>query len=253
MKYTTILILLLFSQKIIGQIEIDKSIIFNNTSDELRNITNVGEPTSNTNGVAIKHKNVKYAEAIENSPNIINLTTSTQPITITEGLQFQFISPITNSSNVIISINNQGNFNIVKPDLTALSANEITIGQIIDIIFNGSEFQMLYNTVNPNCLDGYAEVNENLCIELNSHAPLNWFEAVEYCMEKEARLCNWAEFGAACDILTGNGDFNSAWEWTRTTGDHHRGARIVGNNTCNNANYQQTLTTTARFRCCKTK
>lgn len=250
-----ILAFVLCNPSVWSQIEIDKSIIFKSENTNLNNIDSVSIPNNKTNGISIKtgvENPLPYSNAISTTLDVIDITTSITPLSITEGMIVRFTSPISNTSNVKINVNGSGNYSLLKYGTIELEQDDLSSGVIIEAIFDGSNFQILSMTNESfSCPVGYENINGEYCIQSSANAELSWFDAVKYCMDREAKLCSWSEFGEACEILNGGGtDYTDAWEWVNTTGDHHVGARVVGFGGCEEGDSENAELKVHKFRCC---
>ena len=77
-----------------------------------------------------------------------NTVTATAPISMTAlvaGQVFRFIAAATNTGGVTLNINSLGAKAITKNGTTALTANDILINSAIEVIYDGTQFQL----VNP--------------------------------------------------------------------------------------------------------
>lgn len=253
----TILLYSFITLSVNAQVEVDKSIQFNSPYDSLRNIYNVGLPTDVTSGVSIKtsfENNLTYSESSILSANNFNLTTKVTVESIIAGTQLQFKVPQANTGSVILSINNQGSYQLLKFGNQVLAANDLKENMMADIIFDGANFQILTLNNTKSCPSGYVSVNNDFCIQEAVNSPLNWFDAAKQCMDNGGRLCKWSEFNLACEVLnTGSNDFTNQWEWVSATGDHHSGARRVGYLDCQSAESNQTINDSNNYRCCYDK
>jgi hypothetical protein len=77
-----------------------------------------------------------------------NTVTALAPISMTAyaaGQVFRFIVAATNTSSVTLNINSIGAKSITKNGTTALTANDILINSVVEVIYDGTQFQL----VNP--------------------------------------------------------------------------------------------------------
>jgi hypothetical protein len=80
-----------------------------------------------------------------------NSITATAPISMTAlvaGQTFRFVAAATNTGAVTININSLGAKSITKNGTTALTANEILINSVLEIIYDGTQFQLVNPAVN---------------------------------------------------------------------------------------------------------
>lgn len=240
-----------------SQIEVDKPLIFNSVYDSLRNVYNVAKTADATNGISIKtsfEDNILFSESTETSPNNFNLTTKALPIAVAEGLQIQFKVPENTTGALFITINGVGSYEVVKYSNQSLEDGDLKKDQMIDIIFDGVNFQILNFKRQGLCPNGFVSVNNDYCIQIAANPAMTWYEAAKFCMDTGAKLCNWSEFNLACELLVdASNDFTTQWEWTSSTGDHHTSAHIAGLNGCQEGDTKVAWFDNVAFRCCYEK
>ena len=80
-----------------------------------------------------------------------NTITATAPISMTAlaaGQVFRFVAAATNTGGVTININSIGAKAITKNGTTALGAGDILINAIVEVIYDGTQFQLLNPVIN---------------------------------------------------------------------------------------------------------
>jgi hypothetical protein len=80
-----------------------------------------------------------------------NTITATAPISMTAlaaGQVFRFVAAATNTSGVTLNINSIGAKAITKNGTTALTANEILINSVLEVIYDGTQFQLVNPAIN---------------------------------------------------------------------------------------------------------
>ena len=247
-----LLLLLSWPTFIYSQVESDRSWVFDGSLDSL-GIQNIGSPEDMDDGIHPKDAFIEpvffhEASGIDEITLISNIPVSSLEI----GSLITFKAESTNTGAVTLTIGQLSNVPVLKNG-EELQDLDIIANQVVELIYTGNSFWMI-NTHDSQCPDGYFSINENYCIEINSHAPVNFFEAVSYCQENNARLCAWSEWGRACEELSDTlGNFLNDWEWVNASGDHGNGAKIVGNNNCASAWHGHAQLNSRRFRCCYTK
>jgi hypothetical protein len=83
-----------------------------------------------------------YADDIGTANNyFINISGVTT--TYVAGIRFQFKAANANTNSCSLDVNSQGSKGITKPDGTDLDPYTIVAGQIVDVIYNGTTFQMV--------------------------------------------------------------------------------------------------------------
>lgn len=82
--------------------------------------------------------------------NAYVLSVSAQVTALADGMTFAFRASNANTGASTINVNSLGALPIVRPDRSALQANDILAGEICEVVFNAaaSSFQLAYSVVN---------------------------------------------------------------------------------------------------------
>lgn len=236
------------------QVESDKSLEFTNENEEENYIDSLGSPTEGQDGIHYRDaliNKVSFTEAL--GENQLEMELSVAPESIQPGIQLLFQSENNNTGPVTISINGLPPLPLVKGVNTPLEPGDIVAGEVILMIFDGTNFQAI-NARFPECPLGFISFNDKFCIEVEQHASTTFFNAIEECSSSKARLCSWDEWGFACESNTGElQDMPTTWEWINSSGDHNSEAKTIGNGSCNNSSSHQPENTIQNFRCCYSK
>lgn len=119
--------------------------------------------------------------------------TSLQP-----GLLFSFIAPFTNDNSVIISIDSiSGYFPLAKKGTKPLDTSDVIPGQLVTVVYDGTRFQVI-SELHNGCPIGFIKVTEEYCITPTEKDSIYFWNAVTYCGNQNARICNWGEWYYAC-------------------------------------------------------
>lgn len=84
--------------------------------------------------------------------------------TYNAGLRIQFKAQTPNTGAATLDVNNQGAKNIVLADGTALAANSILANSVVDVMYDGTSFQLLNDSGGPNERVGDLTVTGNLSV-----------------------------------------------------------------------------------------
>jgi len=109
--------------------------------------TGVANATARTNYAAagqVQDSTFQYLTSVSGT----NTITALAPLsmgTLVAGQTFRFIVAATNTSSVTLNINSIGAKSITKNGTTALTANDILINSVVEVIYDGTQFQL----VNP--------------------------------------------------------------------------------------------------------
>ena len=107
--------------------------------------TGVGNATARTNYAAagqVQDSTFQYLTSVSGT----NTITALAPLsmgTLVAGQTFRFIVAATNTSSVTLNINSIGAKSITKNGTTALTANDILINSVVEVIYDGTQFQLL--------------------------------------------------------------------------------------------------------------
>jgi len=166
-----------------------------------------------------------------------------------------FTDPTTNTGAVVLNINNLGNVPVRTPDTLNLMAGYIKAGQIVNVMYHGSYFQVIGRT-DPGCPNGFVSANSRYCIESAERTGTVLVNAIDICYGINARLCTWNEWYYACQKTSlGLSSMTNNWEFIDDTSDHSHTVTVVGYQNCATSTGLGTVgvTTPYRYRCCFSK
>jgi hypothetical protein len=109
--------------------------------------TGVGNATARTNYASagqVQDGSFQYLTSVTGT----NTITALAPLSMSAlaaGQVFRFIVAATNTSSVTLNINSIGAKSITKNGTTALTANDLVINSVVEVIYDGTQFQL----VNP--------------------------------------------------------------------------------------------------------
>jgi hypothetical protein len=242
-----------FANHLAAQVVIDRRLELKGETDSLRTIKNLALPADSTSGVNVRSIQKNYVSFTDptliSNTLIINLIPAV--LKYEPGLKISFIPEQTNLlGNVMVNVCNLGDRYILKLN-DSLGGGDLIAGYPYEIIYDGTVFHLL-NSFDKICPESYTEINENLCIEINSKEPTMFFDAMKTCRDEGARLCSWSEWAAGCSNNIGSlGNFGQHWEWVNSSSDHNMGSKVVGNNgNCASNWHFNSNISSARFRCC---
>lgn len=250
--------LLLMVCSLQAQFEVDKGLVLNGTLENDRQVSGLGAPLDNDaliNAFSVQQNTVRYGTAVGSNSLVVNIQPS--PSTFVVGSAFYIFISDANSAAVSITINGEGPYPIFKSVTHELEANDLSSGQIVQIVFDGNAFQLVSGRqINKrDCPTGFVEVNSVYCIEANQQDSLSFFEAAQVCGDQGGRLCSWAEWYWACsDTTIVVNDMIGDYEWANSTANGDNAVRIVGRYTCKSAATNLSEGALGRtFRCCYTR
>lgn len=139
---------LLFQFSGLAQIEIDHRIQLTGSGSNARvsGIVEVNEAGDAVNADAIQKSSLTFAES-SNTGNTYSVTLSPAP-TYTTGLAVHFKASAANDGPSFLDVNGLGPVSIRKNFNEDLAAQDIRNGQIVSVMYDGTNFQMLSQTGN---------------------------------------------------------------------------------------------------------
>lgn len=181
-------------------IESNDKIILSHPSSDKREINGVSHPIEENdalNLLSLLTGSINFANAT-GANDSITLNLQINPSSLTAGMLFNFISPITNTRSTFIKFSNSSTyFRIKKKGTENLDTSDIQTNQLVSLIFDGTNFQII-SQLNRSCPTGFIKVTEEYCITPNESDSIYFWPAVKNCGDQNARVCNWGEWYYAC-------------------------------------------------------
>tara|TARA_R110002012_G_scaffold274488_2_gene460786 strand:+ start:1254 stop:4058 length:2805 start_codon:yes stop_codon:yes gene_type:complete len=109
-------------------------------------ITGLKNPTAQTdatNLLAIQHGTGVYGATVAGSGNAITVTLSPAITAYSAGQKFTFIAGAANTGGVTVNFSGLGTKAITKVGTTALVANDILSGSLVEVEYDGTRFQLI--------------------------------------------------------------------------------------------------------------
>lgn len=160
------------------------------------------------------------------------------------------------SGVVQIQLNGYGPYPLLLGPGEPLDAAEVLIGTPLNLVFDGSAFQITNGATvrRQPCPENMVTVNEEFCISPQENTSATFFEAAVSCGTQGMRLCGWAEFLVACNNapqlgltgMTGN------WEWIDDAVNEDGAARSSGASACS-ATSDALVTSPRPYHCCRSR
>ncbi len=128
-----------------AQVSIDKKINMTGATSDDRRITGVGDVTLAADAVSaqvLQKGSLVYVETVGGNANAI--TAATSPSFIPQaGTVVSFKVASNNTSAVTLDLNGSGASNVYKNNNAPLIANELKVGQVITVVFDGTDWEMV--------------------------------------------------------------------------------------------------------------
>lgn len=253
MKYLFV-ILILSPLFVIGQVEIDKPIVFSSSNESERRVIDI-ETTTNVDLLSSKEvieNQFQYAStSISNDTLYASFDPSFDELLI--GLKLFIKTPSISIPAInYIKIDKIPAVRIYIHFNQDIQEKTIKNDEIINIVFDGLAFQTLKRKQSTSCPNGFVEINQTYCITQYRQGPGVFKDNVAYCSSLGARLCSWAEWVYACENYSAQiTDMSIAGnEWINTGGNGANSAKVVGNNSCRAHGFTSIQTGVYYYRCC---
>jgi len=247
-----ILIHCLGIKSVFGQVSVNRPIQFISTGDSARIVNLYSDLSDSTSGINVKtlqNNGINYVTVTGN--DTIKLNHPIGAFTLKKGMVFYFKSTLSNTGNVLITVDNVHYDSLLKKNHQPLRSSDILPNQIVAIGFDGSNFQYL-NYHELKCPNGFIKVTDEYCIETSESPTATYWDAIVNCFNKNARFCNWGEWHYACVSLgTSLSNMTNNWEYTDDAANEVNMVRIVGSGSCNAAGNQNIpINSNKNYRCC---
>ncbi|HRH38605.1 MAG TPA: hypothetical protein PK760_09680, partial [Flavobacteriales bacterium] len=138
---------------------------------------------------------------------------------------------------------------LLRPDGAPIAVGQVQQGEVCEVMYAAGHF-ILISSPDVGCPTGFVRINDHYCMEATSSAATTFYEAVDICALKGAKLCTWDEYQAGCywhepEFV----NLHIDWEWINDTSNHTHGADQVARTTCRGIR-TRLVTIPARTRCC---
>ncbi len=144
-KCLYILGLQLISLSIYAQVSIDKKVNMTGATSDDRRITGVGDVTLAADAVSaqiLQKGALIYVGVVGGTPNAI--TAATSPSFMPQaGSVISFKVSANNTAAVTLNVNGSGSSNVYKNNNAPLIANELKAGQVITVVYDGTDWEMV--------------------------------------------------------------------------------------------------------------
>jgi hypothetical protein len=150
-------LILLFAFGMLSQFCISQVLINNK---QIKGLANATDTFDAVNARTLQTGSLIYAPANGTNTITVNLTPSIA--SYTPGMVINFKAFANNTSAVTINVNGLGAKNIYKNTNVSLTANDIINGQVVSVIYDGSNFQLL--TINTNTQTGSGNGSNSLTL-----------------------------------------------------------------------------------------
>lgn len=212
-----------FSGTIVAQIiESGNKIILSNPDPEKRKINGVQDPIDLNDAVNLEffiNGKANYG-IVSISSDTLSVLLNPTPVSINPGTLINFIAPVSLNGPTKVKINGIPTvFRLTKNAIKEIDSAEIISGQLVTVIFDGSNFQCI-SSLNKPCPQNFIKASEEYCIKKTEEDSAYFWKAIKTCGNSNARICNWAEWYYACQKTSlGILDMVGNYEWIDGTGN----------------------------------
>jgi len=255
-----IIIFFLLPETLFSQVEINRSIIFNSPDSAKNSITGLADPISKNNAIRIfnpLYQNLNYSSVIYSNDTFY--ITNSFIDTLQNGTWIVFKSNDTCRGNCQIKLTNFPSYPIINAEGNVLNKSFIYANQELICMFYNGQFLLMSNEYAA-CPPGFVDINREYCIQKHEQQQGLFFEAIDYCMSLNARLCNWSEWYYACVNAGTFGltNMTTNYEFLDDSADHTTSMTFIGSGS--NCKAQNNISSTSsgaiyekNYRCCYDK
>lgn len=169
------------------------------------------------------------------------------------GLRLTIFPSEANDGPVSLQVDGLPSVAVLKHITEELDSADLRPGVPTDLVFDGVAFQVT-NQLYPACPPGFIPIGPDVCMEITSREPWNFYGASYYCGQEGYRLCSFSEFIQGCRMPGGIIGSIVDYEWVDEAANHVNYAKLMGNSDvlgidCR-AGSLRIPTAHARYRCC---
>ncbi len=194
----------------------------------------------------------RFATALEGPLWSVDLASFTGPPVA--GLHLLVRSDGTTTGSLSMNLNGYGPFPITRGPSEALQADDVPLGTVLSLVFDGTAFQVMNGTAHRkrDCPSGMIQASSQFCIEQTERDSTEFFDAALACSQQGLRLCSWGEFIVACEnaATLGVQQMVGNYEWTNNAANEDGGVRVAGSLNCRQAGVVAAVGNPRKFRCC---
>lgn len=128
-----------------AQVDIDKTINLTGTGPDGK-VTGIKEVTAARDAVSaevLQKGNLQFATTGASTATAYAVTLAPAVTGYTTGMMLSFIATVANTGPLTVNVNGLGARTIKKYATANLSSGDITVGQLVTVIYDGANFQLL--------------------------------------------------------------------------------------------------------------
>ena len=213
-----------------GQWDVPAPIQFDGLMDQERQVLGLSAPVDAADAISAglaRNQGTTYAHAIGTDQLIITLT---PPATAyTPGMQLSFVPENANNGPATLDVNGLGPIALVKFNGAVLDSADLRPGIPATVVHDGIAFQLISQS-HPACPVGYMALSRDVCIQFTVNDSIGFLPANVRCVDRNARMCSFAEWYRGCSMPGGFGPTLAAFEWVDSAANDPGQAKRVGSN-----------------------
>lgn len=245
-----------------AQWDVPVRVVLDGATPGARQVQGLGDPTTSDAAVsaeALRSGSMSYAIASGSATLSANLTPA--PEGYTTGMAVTIVPAAANEAGADLDLNGLGARPIVKWGQLPLDSADLPAGMPARLVFDGERFLLLNNATRP-CPPSFGALTSSYCVSDSSYGPGTFYDGINGCESRNARLCSFGEWANACRNKPGFLGTITAYEWVddaannpndaKTVGGGYDGPNIVQGFACEYGISREPLSV-FRYRCCTSR
>jgi hypothetical protein len=210
-----------------AQLELPGSLSLVGTAPEDKQVSGLMAPLTRDAAVSAEAARNQAVSFSTVSGPVWNVSLTPAPSSYTAGMLITVLPDLPNEAGIQVDVNGLGPRAVVKPGGLPLDTAELRGGAPARLLYDGDRFVVLGSIYRP-CKPGYSPASRSLCVQDSTNESLTFFDAVNYCAQRDARLCSYAEWVASCQRVPGFLGSLTAIEWVDNAANNMSDAKTVG-------------------------
>lgn len=211
-----------------GQLDVPGPLVLTGAATEQRQVLGLSAPQ--TGDAALSAGDLRSATVSRGDAQgsvLLTVDLFPTPLFYSPGMVVQLTPLETNSSAPQLDVNGLGPRDIVKWGGIPLDSADLQAGVPVRLVYDGERF-MLLGDARLNCAPGFVAVTTGHCIEPQSRAAVDFFDANLQCAALGARLCTLAEWSRGCSVVPGFMSTVLDMEWVDSAANNANYAKTMG-------------------------
>ena len=211
-----------------AQLDVPSSIEFNGITSSDRQLIGLSPPVDLSDAVSLDAaRATTFAITTVTGTSELVGTLIPAPTVLYPGMMITILPTSPSSQGATLDLNGTGARSIVKSGGIPLATGDLFPGVPARLVYVEDQFLLLSGT-QIQCPVGYSAVTRGYCIADQPQPSADFFSAISYCIDQDARLCTLSEWSAACQNLTSFFGTVTEAEWVDHAANNTTGAKLVG-------------------------